>query len=213
SLEDVVDRSGVPGPILQRLAASGACASFGLDRREAVWRLQAILRRGVSPLLDRSPVPPEPAPLPPMELRECLVRDYAAVGLSYEVHPIELVRPDLGRHGVVEATRLSVMGREQQGQGRGSPRVRAAGLVISRQQPPTAKGFMFLTLEDETGFVNVVVKPPVVDRFQKTVALEPMLVVEGVLETEAGVVNLVAERFAPISISGVGVRFRSRDFR
>ena len=91
--------------------------------------------------------------------------------------------------------------------------MRIAGIVISRQGPPTAKGFIFLTLEDETGFGNIIVRPDVVDRFRAVVVREPILLVEGGLSLEGGSVNVLARTLTPLQLDDAAVRFRSRDFR
>ena len=92
-------------------------------------------------------------------------------------------------------------------------RVSVAGLVILRQRPFTAKGFLFVTLEDETGLTNVVVRPQILKRYRKELIRSSILLVQGKLEKEEGIINILGERFAPLRFPEEGVAFESRDFR
>jgi error-prone DNA polymerase len=91
--------------------------------------------------------------------------------------------------------------------------VRTAGVVIIRQRPMTAKGFMFITMEDETGFSNIVVRPDIFARFKKTVVRSRALVVTGYLEKRDAVVNMIAHHLEPLTLDGEQIRLKSRDFR
>src|SRR5207302_99289 len=115
----------------------------------------------------------EKSPLRPMSERERLVADYAGTGLTTGRHPMALRRDDLAMRGVLRAIDL--------GRVRPARRVRVAGMVITRQRPGTAKGFVFLTLEDETGIANIIVRPDLFARDRLTIIEEPFLLVDGVL--------------------------------
>ncbi len=116
--------------------------------------------------------------------------DYAGMGLTIGPHPMSLRRADLALRGVLRASDLP--------QARDGRRVRVAGMVITRQRPGTAKGFVFLTLEDETGVSNVIVRPDLFDRERTAVIGQPFLIVEGVLQKQDGVLSVRAERLQGI---------------
>jgi error-prone DNA polymerase len=128
----------------------------------------------------------ERSPLSPMSPSERLHADYAGTGLTIGPHPMALRRRDLALRGVLRAADLP--------HARDGRRVRVAGMVITRQRPGTAKGFVFLTLEDETGISNVIVRPDLFDRARATVIGQPFLIVDGVLQHQDGVLSVRAER-------------------
>ena len=117
---------------------------------------------------------------------ERLRADYAGSSLTIGPHPMALRRDDMALRGVLRASDLP--------QVRDGRRVRVAGMVITRQRPGTAKGFVFLTLEDETGVANVIVRPDLFDRERLAVVRQPFLLVEGVLQQQDGVISVRAER-------------------
>ena len=149
-----------------------------------------------------SPKPLAPCPLPPMSLTERLVADYEGTNLTIGPHPMALRRRELSLRGVLRASDLP---RERQGR-----RIRVAGTVITRQRPGTAKGFVFLTLEDETGISNVIVRPDVFARERVVILEEPFLLVEGILQNQENVTAVRAERIE--GIAGVPVEIESHDF-
>ncbi len=116
---------------------------------------------------------------------ERLQADYAGTGLTIGPHPMALRRGEMALRGVLRASDLP--------QARDGRRVRVAGMVITRQRPGTAKGFVFLTLEDETGISNVIVRPDLFDRQRMTVIRQPFLIVDGVLQHQDGVLSVRAE--------------------
>ena len=116
---------------------------------------------------------------------ERIVADYAGTGLSLGRHPMALRRDELATRGVMRAIDLRTA--------RQNRRVRVAGMVITRQRPGTAKGFVFLTLEDETGIANIIVRPDLFARDRLVVVEEPFLLVDGVLQHQDGVVSVRAE--------------------
>jgi error-prone DNA polymerase len=156
-----------------------------------------------------SPQPPAPSsdseaecPLKPMTEAERLVADYAGMGLSTGRHPMALKRNELAMRGILRACDLRTAR-----QGR---RVRVAGMVITRQRPGTAKGFVFLTLEDETGIANIIVRPDLFARDRLVIVEEPFLIVDGVLQHQDGVVAIRAEQIQ--GMRGVDVDFDAHDF-
>ena len=125
-----------------------------------------------------------------MNESERLHADYAGMGLTIGPHPMALRREELALRGVLRASDLP---RAHDGR-----RVRVAGMVITRQRPGTAKGFVFLTLEDETGISNIIVRPDLFDRDRLTVVRQPFLLVEGILQNQQGVLSVKAERVQAI---------------
>jgi error-prone DNA polymerase len=188
---DMVDlsrRAGLSAAQLEALATAGACAGFGLDRREALWH--AGFTESADQLAGAAPVASAPA-LPGMDAVELTMADLWATKVSPDDHPLTHLRGLLRQHGV-----QSVAGLADAESGR---RVHVAGLVTHRQRPGTAGGVTFLNLEDETGMLNVVVAQGVWRRHRRVARTVSALVVRGILERQDGVVNLVADKLAPIT--------------
>jgi len=133
---------------------------------------------------------------------ERLVADYAGMGLSAGRHPMALKRDELAMRGILRTRDLA-----SARQGR---RVRVAGMVITRQRPGTAKGFVFLTLEDETGIANIIVRPDLFAHDRLVIVEEPFLIVDGVLQNQDGVTSVRAEQVQ--GMKGVDVDFDAHDF-
>ncbi|MFO1129386.1 MAG: OB-fold nucleic acid binding domain-containing protein, partial [Rhodospirillales bacterium] len=185
-------RAGLGPPALAILARADAFAALGLDRRQALWRIRAI---GGAPLAlfraageDEGDAGPR-VTLPAMSPGEEVVEDYTALRLTLRAHPLALLRGGLA--GLTPAVRLA----------HASPGSRAtvAGLVLVRQRPGSAKGVIFITVEDETGTANIIVWPDVFARFRRIVLTARLLVVRGRLQREGIVVHLVAERLQDAS--------------
>jgi error-prone DNA polymerase len=141
-------------------------------------------------------------PLKPMTEAERLVADYAGMGLSVGRHPMALRRDELAMRGVLRAIDLRAVR-----QGR---RIRVGGMVITRQRPGTAKGFVFLTLEDETGIANIIVRPDLFTRDRLVIVEEPFLIVEGVMQNQEGVISVRAE--SVFAMRGLDIDFDAHDF-
>ena len=214
-IEDFARRTDAPVDALESLATAGAFASFGHDRREALWSagalrstrsgLRTVKRAGVRS--DRLPgvVPGMEAPmLPGMEPSEVVAADLWATGVSPDHHPTEFSRAALAKRGVVTTGSLCDTPH-------GSV-VEVAGLVTHRQQPETAGGVVFINLEDEDGLLNVICTAAVWGRYKRIASSSPALCVRGVLERRRGVTNLLAQRIEALPISLTGAQ-RSRDFR
>jgi error-prone DNA polymerase len=200
-------RSGASLSVLERLAGADAFRSLGLDRRQALWAVKGLdggahqstsgrATSSTSPLLAGSSggdLFAEPSvDLPPMTLGEHVVEDYTRLSLSLKAHPCVFFREDLTRRGVISSSlhwdeRLA------------GKRVTVGGLVLVRQRPGTAKGVIFLTLEDETGIVNVVVWPKVFEANRRTVMTARFLLVRGRIQREGLVIHVVAEKFVDLS--------------
>jgi error-prone DNA polymerase len=145
------------------------------------------------------------SPLPEMSAGERLVADYAGTGLTVGPHPMAFRRHELSMKGVVRAIDLPHV--------RHGRRVRTAGMVITRQRPGTAKGFVFLTLEDETGIANIIVRPDVYARDRTIVVDSPFLLVEGWLQVQDGVTAITAERMQRLEGLLASMAVESHDFR
>jgi error-prone DNA polymerase len=197
SLADVVGRTGLSEEVVERLIRAGALDSLGAPRRQLLWQLREVAgstraRVGTAARVPAAGrpldlrLPPTPAPdLPPPSELERLGDSYAILSLDARRQVVELFRPALDRLGALPAARLA-----DQRPGR----VAIGGLVVTRQHPMTARGTVFLALEDETGMVNVTLWPDTWARLRGVVRRHALLYVEGVLERESEVVNLVARR-------------------
>jgi len=216
SMDDLVARTGIRRDELRVLAESGALASLGGDRRSALWQAERAARPA-GPLLtdamtsgdffslDDKKKPPDviaATPLRSMSLIERVSADYATTGLTIGPHPMALVRRGLATRGVLRACDLAVW--------RPGRRVRVAGAVITRQRPGTAKGFVFLSLEDETGIANAILTPDVFASYKRTAVDAPYLLIEGILQNQDGAVSVKAERLE--ALADTGPRPQSHDF-
>jgi error-prone DNA polymerase len=201
SLEDLQLRVRLNRNEITVLARIGALSSFGLQRRQALWQVEKACRFA-GPLLDSLPSEPEDSPLRDMTLPERLTEDYGGTGLSVGPHPMALIRKELSAAGVIAARRLHGV--------KDGRRVVVAGCVIVRQRPMTAKGFLFLSLEDESGIANIVVRPQVFERNRSLLLSGPSFIVRGVLQNQEGVVSVRAERIE--ALKGSQAAARSHDF-
>jgi error-prone DNA polymerase len=178
SLQELVDRCALRRDELRTLAEVGALNAFGLTRRSALWQVEQAARpRG--PLLREADPALSPSPLAEMTLPERMESDLLGTGVTVGPHPMVLYREGLQARGVRRAVDLA---RLEEGR-----RVRVAGAVICRQRPGTAKGFLFLTLEDETGLVNVTVRPDLFEARHGVLVGNGVLEVEGILQAREGI--------------------------
>jgi error-prone DNA polymerase len=158
-------------------------------RRDALWQAQRATLP-VGPLLEPQEETGEPSPLAPMDTEERLWADYRGTGLTIGRHPMAHRRAEMNALGVTRAAALARMPNGRL--------VRIAGSVIVRQRPGTAKGFVFLSVEDETGVFNVILDPNTFDRFKFVVLTEPFLLIDGVLQNVDDVVSVKAARVAAL---------------
>jgi error-prone DNA polymerase len=201
TLDDLATRTGVRQEELRTLAEIGALTSFGGDRRTALWQADRV-GRAVGPLL-RDKEEPKQSPLPSMTLADRIRADYEGTGLTIGPHPMAVLRSSLANRGVARAIDLA--------KSRAGRRVRIAGAVITRQRPGTAKGFVFLTMEDETGLSNVIITPDVYATYKRTVVDEPYLLIEGTLQNQDGAVSVKAEKIE--ALKSAAPQQPSHDFR
>ena len=160
-----------------------------LHRRDALWEVERAARFA-GPLLDGIEEKAELSPLATMTAEERLVADFHGTGLTVGPHPMSYRRADLRRAGVLSAQDLA--------QGQHGRYVKTAGCVIARQRPGTAKGFVFLSLEDETGISNAIISPDLLDRNRLLILAEKFLLLEGELQNQDGVISVRVERVAPM---------------
>jgi error-prone DNA polymerase len=206
-LADVVERTGLSEEVVERLIRAGALDSFGRPRRELLWQLREVAgaakgridgrtvrgsgtaRRAAGRPMDLRLPATEAPPLPAITEPERLGDAYAVVGLDARRQAVGLFREALERLGAVTNASLAE---------RRPGRVRIGGLVVTRQHPMTARGTVFLALEDETGMVNVTLWPDTWQRLRSVVRRHALLLVDGELQREADVVNVVAREVAPL---------------
>jgi error-prone DNA polymerase len=216
SARDLAARAGLTREETATLAAIGALAPLGGTRRANLWTVaepdagplfapsdertgdQTVVARAEPGTISNRPptslaalaAPATTNPLREMNALERLSADYAGTGVTLGPHPMALRRADLAARGVTRAMDLA--------RGEHGARVRVAGSVIVRQRPGTAKGFVFLSLEDETGIANVIVTPGLFAHRRLTLVTEPFLLVEGILQVQDGVVSVRAARVTPL---------------
>ncbi len=191
SLEDFARDTGLPKRALILLADADAFRSIGLDRRAALWAVRRLPDDVPLPLFEVAiarELPHENVkPLPEMPLPEQVVADYQTVRLSLKGHPMEFLRAMFAKERVVACNEISHRNDRR--------RVRCAGVVLVRQRPGSAKGVVFMTLEDETGIANIVVWPKVMEQYRKEMMGARLILVEGYIQSSPEqVTHLVAQR-------------------
>jgi error-prone DNA polymerase len=199
-LEDFARRTRLPAPALEALATADAFGCFGIGRREALWAAGAAATIRPGQLPGTTPGLAAP-PLPAMTAAEETFADLWATG-TYGTHPVAHIREQLAERGVIGAAELR--------KARPGANVTIAGLVTHRQQPGTARGVVFLGLEDETGLANVICPPAVWERHRRLAMEASALLVTGRVERLDGAVSLLAMRLRRLRVVAAA---RSRDFR
>ena len=225
SIEDLKQRvPAIQKAELTALAEIGALnflsAKRGFHRRDALWQIERAARRP-GPLLESQDMLPESdalvasgmesatcaegsadanrqvtsfdSPLRPMTDEERLVADFRGTGMTVGPHPMAYRRAEMKKQGIRTAAELAKLAH--------GTRVRVAGAVISRQRPGTAKGFVFLSLEDETGIANAIIPPPLFERDHTVVVHHPFLLIEGTLQNQENVISVKAESVRPLTIT------------
>jgi len=208
-MQDFIARVGERGlPNHQRyrslvqLASADAFAALGLTRRDALWEVAALRHR--APQMFAETLQPTPAGLPPMSAFEHMLADYEMLELSLRAHPMEFIRDGERARGAITAAQM-----------RDTPhgrKVEVGGRVINRQHPETAKGIIFMTLEDETDVANLIVKPEVFERHRKVALGTDMMRAKGKVERVGDVVHLVVESFQSLAEQFRTLRVKSRNF-
>jgi error-prone DNA polymerase len=163
-----------------------------LHRRDALWQVERAVR-GSGPLLEKLPEPDSPSPLQPMNHEERLVADFHGTGLTVGPHPLAYRRDWLNAMGIRRAIDLRDIP--------SGKRLRIGGCVIVRQRPGTAKGFVFLSLEDETGVANAIITPDLFHSNRLLLASERFLAIEGILQNQDNVISVKAERVLPLFVT------------
>jgi len=177
--------AGVSVSSLERLADADAFRSIGLDRRRALWEVSALKDHPVGMFSGTSSVSAgeQHTELPAMSAGEHVIQDYASTALSLKAHPVSFARPSLNDMRVTPTSTLSKLKNGQF--------VRVCGLITVRQRPGTAKGVLFITIEDETGFANLVVWAATFEKYRKVILQSRLLMVEGKLQIEGEVIHVV----------------------
>jgi error-prone DNA polymerase len=202
SLEDFALDTGLPKRALILLADADAFRSIGLDRRAALWAVRRLPDDVPLPLFEAADAREQPdenaKALPLMPLPEQVVADYQTIRLSLKGHPMQFLRSMFTKEGVVACKEVCHANDRR--------RVRCAGVVLVRQRPGSAKGVVFMTLEDETGIANIVVWPKVMERFRKEVMGARLILIEGYIQSSPeAVTHLVAQRMFDRSHDLVGL--------
>jgi error-prone DNA polymerase len=198
SVEELARRSGASIAALERLAEADAFAGLGLDRRAALWAIRGLADTAL-PLwaaadagrLPRSEGAEPEVAVTPMTAGRSVVEDYRSFGLSLRAHPVSFLRGTLAGRGMIACGDLRSM--------RDGRRATVPGLILVRQKPGSAKGIMFITLEDETGIANIVVWPSVFERHRALVLSARMIAVRGRVQREGEVIHVVADRLEDLS--------------
>ena len=188
SFDDFYLRTRLERKPVESLILAGAFDSFGCQKRQLLWQLGLLEKKCPGELtLEFSDIT---VSLPDFTELEEMEVDYKVQGLSTKYHPLQVLRKDISGDGLLKSSELAQLSPDT--------RVRLAGYVITRQRPVTAKGFAFMTLEDEEGMVNVIVKPNVYHEYRQIFKLEPLIVVEGTIQRRSGNLNIIAETLTPL---------------
>ena len=202
SIDDLQKRTGLKKSEMTTLAQIGALHDFGLKRRQALWQVEETYRSVGSLFAPLAYTQKTHSPLREMSAPERLIADYCGMGLTLGPHPLELTRPQLERRGVVPACRLTSICHGSE--------VCVAGGVIVRQRPQTARGFFFMSLEDETGITDIIIDPDLFQQNRLLLLNEPFLLVEGRVQKQNNVVSVRARNFQ--SIQGMDINLSSHNF-
>jgi error-prone DNA polymerase len=193
SIEDMWRRLRVPVAALERLAEADAFQTLGLDRRQALWTIRGLSDTRL-PLFDTVPAEPDPEPavaLAAMTAGRQVVEDYRSTGLSLRRHPVSFLRHDLAERRIVRCTELVMI--------RDGARVEVAGIILVRQRPGSARGVLFVTIEDETGHANLILWPSVFEAQRSLVLSASMIACRGKLQRAGEVTHVIAEHLTDLS--------------
>lgn len=208
SVDEFAARTRLPAKVLENLAAAGALASMGATRRAGMWSAGALAlpapssRGWVQEVIPGTALGAQAPTLPPMTRGETMAADIRLGGASLEGFPTEWARCDLHRRGVLPIDQVN-------GSLNGT-RIRVAGIITHRQRPHTAQGTTFLSLEDETGLLNVICSPGIWERYRAIVTTSNAVVVRGTVEYADGALGLIADKAETLAIP---VQTKSRNYR
>jgi error-prone DNA polymerase len=204
SMEAFTRRTGLSRAVATRLAKAGAFKSFGLNRRDALWHALGQDKKEL-PLFDALPAASDEATaLPEMQPVEEMLADYRNLGMTLGKHPIGFLRPALDEMKIARAEDLRVLPKDRP--------VAVAGVVLVRQRPGTAKGITFVTLEDETGVANLIIRPDVWKRFRNVALRANILLVRGRLQREGRVIHVLTSYLEDLSGRLSELAAKSRNF-
>ena len=190
SIPDIAARAGVKTATLEKLAAADAFRSLGLDRRQALWQVKALSNAPALPLFDWSTTRADgteaDVQLPHMPLSEHVVNDYQTLRLSLKAHPMSFLRKEFRAARVISCNEVRTM--------KDGARVAVAGVILVRQRPGSAKGVVFMTIEDETGVANAVVWPKTLERYRKVVMTARLILIEGRIQRHEDIIHIVSTK-------------------
>ena len=190
TLQDLWSRANVKRATIEKLASADAFRSLGLDRRQALWEVRGLVPAPALPLFqwrNARETGEEPrVALPEMALSEHVVNDYQTLRLSLKAHPMNFLRDEFRVARVLTCNEVRTL--------KDGARVSVAGVVLIRQRPGTAKGVVFMTLEDETGVANAVVWPKMLEKFRKVVMTARLIEIEGRVQRHEDIIHIIAER-------------------
>jgi error-prone DNA polymerase len=187
SLEDFYTRTRLDREAVENLIMVGAFDFLHVPRRQLFWQLGMLVKQ--PPDTVPLPLPIAEVNLPQMTLKDKLAADYQIQGLSAKHHPMEVFRASVSKNVLTSSDIAAIPS---------GAKVIVAGCVVCRQMPGTAKGHVFITLEDEFGLINVILRPQVYDKYRQIARLAPVIIVEGTLQKHDGIVNIVAQKLRPI---------------
>ncbi|MAE65690.1 MAG: error-prone DNA polymerase [Phycisphaeraceae bacterium] len=212
TIEQLWRHSGAGVAVLRALASADAFASMGLDRQQALWHIRN-LHDAPMPLFEQAAVAaPDaaaaPACLPVISEPRKVMYDYRSTGLSLKAHPVSFIRERLARLGATPAGELA-----DEQKWPGGRAIAVAGIILIRQRPGTASGIVFMTLEDETGVANLIVRPPVFERYRTAARHAVCVLARGRVERQGQVVHVMTTKFESLDDQMQNLLHRSRDFR
>jgi error-prone DNA polymerase len=202
TFSEFVRRTGLRAAALKRLSQADAFGSLRMNRQTTLWR--SLPERDPLTLFDRADGDEAPAPLPALTPLEEVLADYGAAGLTLRQHPISFLRDMLKAMKITPANRLPGS--------RNDRRISVAGIVLLRQRPSTANGITFVTLEDETGMVNLIIRREVWERYRKIARTAVALVAHGRLQIEREIIHVLVNRLEDLSDRLAELTAKSRDF-
>jgi error-prone DNA polymerase len=203
SFEEFQSRTQFSSAVLSRLSKADAFRSLNLDRRQALWN--SLPDQTEQPLYAGQVTVDDTVRLPVLRQHGQVIADYQTTGLSLRGHPLKAYRNMLRDRGVITTDELSTHPCNR--------RVRIAGLVLVRQHPGSANGITFVTLEDETGTSNLIIRPDVWNRFRQVARTSAALVARGILQREQNVIHVLTDHLEDLSVAVSKAKIASRDFR
>jgi len=188
SLADFYSRTRLGREVVENVILAGAMDSFQVARRRLLWDLGVLERSSRNGLM--LDYPEYQVPLPGMTDWEEIAAEYSIQGFSTRLHPMQIIRGSISEDGVSTSSEALALANGDS--------VRTAGYVVCRQAPRTAKGHVFLTLEDEAGLLNIVLKPHVYQKHRYVVRTQPLLIIDGVLQKREGITNIIAKHIVSL---------------